>query len=144
MRYILTIAFAFIALNSIFAQSNDSKKGTIKVRKPYNHEFYIELDTALVFTKGNLLDFIEKKIVYTPDMKQGARECTVWVSCIVDESGNVTFVDLKKGCDAAYDKEAMRVISSLKGFKPLMKNNKSYAAKFDIPVKFKKEVGTKH
>ncbi|MEI7597575.1 MAG: hypothetical protein WCK02_17650 [Bacteroidota bacterium] len=120
------------------SQVSDYKKGTIKVRKPHEQEFYIEIDTALIFKKGNLLKYIEKTIVYTPELKKevSAKPCTVWVSCIVDETGKVIFAELKKKSSSYASKEALRVILGLKDFIPLKQGNKCYSSKFDIPVKF--------
>ena len=134
MKKIFLLFIVFALNNTINAQ--DYKRGKIKVRKPYQQEFYLQIDTALIFTKGNLADYIQSKIVYTPEIKKAVTNCIVWISCIVDEIGDVTFVELKKGCDPILSKEALRVISQLKGFKPLIKDNKKYAVRFDVPVKF--------
>ena len=129
---LLSLAFAF----QTFAQTKDYEKGTLKVRKPYQHEFFLDIDTTLIFTKGNLADYIKSKIIYTPELNKALTNCTTWVSSIVDETGNVTFAETKKSCNPVLDKEAIRIISALKGFKPLVKNNKKFAVRFDIPVKF--------
>lgn len=136
------VVFSFMLLFFIpfhtFSQNNDYKKGTIKVRKPHQQEFFIEIDSTLAFKKGNLLNYIEKAIFYSPELKKeiATKSCIVWVSCIVDENGKVIFAELKKKGSPLANKEALRIVLGLKDFIPLKQNNKYYSTKFDIPVKF--------
>ncbi|MBU0487931.1 MAG: energy transducer TonB [Bacteroidetes bacterium] len=112
------------------------KEGTIKVRKPTQLNFFVDIKEIPVYLNGNLNNDIQNVIVYPAKAKKDGVEGIVMVYCIIDAAGNVENVELKRGVHPDLDKEALRVVMQLSPFVAHRENEKKIAARFVIPVKF--------
>jgi periplasmic protein TonB len=112
------------------------KVGVITVRKTQQINFFIDIKEIPEYSNGSLEAEISKLIRYP---KNVSAEGIVVVYCIVDKTGEVTHAEVKKGVHPELDKEAVRLIYSLKKFKPYTKNEKLYDVRFEIPIQFSKK-----
>jgi protein TonB len=60
----------------------------------------------------------------------------VYVTFIVDSSGNVTKATIARGIDSALDKEALRVINSLPKWTPGKQRGKPVSVSYTVPINF--------
>ncbi|MCA1750724.1 MAG: energy transducer TonB [Flavobacteriales bacterium] len=85
--------------------------------------------------------FISQEIRYPEEAKKKKAEGTVYVEYIIEESGEVTNVQLMGGMgrnvDESLNHEAVRVVSSLPQMKPGRKNGKAVRVKQTLPIRFR-------
>ncbi|ACF14193.1 TonB family protein [Chloroherpeton thalassium ATCC 35110] len=93
----------------------------------------VEKDVEL---EGGLAAIV-KKIVYPETAKNLKIEGLVVARVYVDESGNLTRIDLLKTAHELLDEEAIRVLSEEAIFKPAKAGNKDVAGALTVPIKFK-------
>jgi periplasmic protein TonB len=79
---------------------------------------------------------IQSKIVYPEIAKRAGVEGKVYVKAFVDESGNVTKVEIQKGIGAGCDEAAMKAVKETK-FKPGKQRGKPVRVQVSIPVVFR-------
>ncbi len=79
---------------------------------------------------------IQSKIVYPEIAKRAGVEGKVYVKAFVDESGNVTKVEVQKGIGAGCDEAAMKAVKETK-FKPGKQRGKPVKVQVSIPVVFR-------
>ncbi len=60
----------------------------------------------------------------------------VYVSYIVGKDGKVRDVKVVRGADPFLDKEAVRVVKTLNGYKPGKQRGKPVPVQFTIPIRF--------
>jgi len=58
----------FLLYGSTKAQNTDPKKGVIKIRKPYQQEFFIKIDSMLTYNKGDITQITSEQINYSQDI----------------------------------------------------------------------------
>lgn len=83
-----------------------------------------------------LLKFIGENVEYPQIAKENGITGTVYVSYVVDKDGNVVEVELARGVDHFLDKEALRVVKKLKGYKAGKQRGKPVRVMFTIPIRF--------
>ncbi len=83
-----------------------------------------------------LLGYINKSVEYPPIAKENGITGVVYVSYIVDKTGNVTDVKVVRGADPFLDKEAVRVVKTIKGYKPGKQRGKPVPVQFTIPIRY--------
>ncbi len=132
---ILTISF-FLSPLLILSQSTDSKKGTIKVRKPKPAEFYVEIDYTPEYKNGNLQDAIYGNMEYPKEAKNRGIGGIVIVEVITTSQGQITWAKVKDGVEASLDAEALRLVKNLQNFKPVVIEGRAVPVQFTIPIKF--------
>ncbi|MGB0916504.1 MAG: energy transducer TonB [Flavobacteriales bacterium] len=85
---------------------------------------------------GGLLKYIAENVEYPPIAKENGITGVVYVSYIVDKSGNIKDVKVVRGADSFLDKEAVRVVKTIKGYKPGKQRGKPVPVQFTIPIRF--------
>ncbi len=85
----------------------------------------------------SLYKFLGGNLRYPAIDRRNGTEGTVFVQFIIDEIGNVTDVEVFRGISATLDKEAVRVIMSMKKWKPGSQNGQPISIKMILPIKFK-------
>ena len=90
-----------------------------------------------------LMNFIQHNLKYPQYAMENNIQGKVVVGFVVDTSGNVTKVSIKKGVSPDLDKEAMRVIKLLTKFKPSMQQGKPRSTHMMIPIIFKQALPDK-
>jgi protein TonB len=90
------------------------------------------------FPGGNeaLLKYIMEHIVYPPDAVANGIQGTVYLRFVVSSTGEVTRVEVTRSVDPLLDNEALRVISSLPGWKPGKQDGNPVPVWYSVPVVF--------
>ncbi len=83
-----------------------------------------------------LKKFIAENLNYPADAK-GKITGMVTVNFVIDKEGNIVNPKVSKSVYPSMDKEALRVVKLIKGWKPAMQNGKPVACKVSLPVIFK-------
>lgn len=83
-----------------------------------------------------LFKFLGNNTKYPEIPKQNGVSGVVYVSFVVDKTGQVTDVKVVRGVDPYLDKEAVRVVSSLKNYKPGKQRGKPVAVAYTLPIRF--------
>lgn len=103
----------------------------------YNKEFVVvEIPPAFEGGQQGLIKFINKNTRYPSADRRLGTQGTVYVSFVVDKDGNVRDVKVARGISATCDKEAMRVISMMKGWSPGVQNKHNVAVRMTLPIRF--------
>ncbi|MCD8528692.1 MAG: energy transducer TonB [Chitinophagales bacterium] len=88
-------------------------------------------------TNQAIYKYVDENKVYPPKAIENDIQGKVFVSFVVDETGNVTNIEIKKGVDALLDEAAINVVKSLPKFIPGKQRGKPVKVNFVIPVNFK-------
>lgn len=83
-----------------------------------------------------LLNYINKYSRYTELAKEYKINGTIYVSFVVDESGNVVDTKIERGIGYGMDEMLASVIKNLPDFSPAMQNNQIVKVRLMLPVKF--------
>ncbi len=60
----------------------------------------------------------------------------VYVSFVIDETGNITNVHLLRGVDTSLDNEALRVVQTMPNWKPGKQGGKPVKVRYSLPIQF--------
>lgn len=85
---------------------------------------------------GALLKYIAENVEYPAIAKENGITGVVYVSYIVDKDGSIKDVKVVRGADPFLDKEAIRVVKTLKGYSPGKQRGKPVPVQFTIPIRF--------
>ena len=101
-------------------------------------DFFTIVEDMPSFPGGDaaLLKYIAEHVEYPPIAKENGITGVVYVSYIVDKDGSIKDVKVVRGADPFLDKEAARVVKSLKGYKPGKQRGKPVPVQFTIPIRF--------
>lgn len=83
-----------------------------------------------------MMKFIVKHTRFPSSARRLLTQGTVFVSFVVNSEGNVVDVKVVRGISADCDKEAARVIASMKGWKAGMQNHRAVSVRMTVPIKF--------
>jgi protein TonB len=101
-------------------------------------DFFTIVEDMPAFPGGDaaLLKYIASNVEYPPIAKENGITGVVYVSYIVDKDGSIKDVKVVRGADPFLDKEAVRVVKTLKGYKPGKQRGKPVPVQFTIPIRF--------
>jgi len=101
-------------------------------------DFFTIVEDMPSFPGGDaaLLKYIAENVTYPPIAKENGITGVVYVSYVVDKDGSIKDVKVVRGADPFLDKEAMRVVKTLKGYKPGKQRGKPVPVQFTIPIRF--------
>lgn len=101
-------------------------------------ETFLKVEKMPEYPGGDyaLLKFIAENVEYPQIAKENGISGTVYVTYVVDQQGNVVEVELTRGVDRFLDKEALRVIEKLKGYKAGEQRGKPVRVMFTVPIRF--------
>jgi len=83
-----------------------------------------------------LLKYISRNSIYPGEAKISGKEGRVIVRFCVTETGDVDLVSVIKSVDPDLDAEAVRVVSTLSGFRPAMQGGKPVPVWYSVPITF--------
>jgi protein TonB len=86
-----------------------------------------------------MIRFISKNIHYPAAARVTGQEGTVYIRFVVNSLGQVVDVEVLKGVNAMLDREAMRVVTLMKRWKPGSQNNTPVNVRMVLPIKFQLE-----
>lgn len=106
--------------------------------EPAEPDFFTIVEDMPSFPGGDaaLLKYIAEHVEYPSIAKENGITGVVYVSYIVDKDGSVKDVKVVRGADPFLDKEAVRVVKTLKGYKPGKQRGKPVPVQFTIPIRF--------
>jgi len=106
---------------------------------PTRDNTFITVEQMPQFPGGqdSLLSFIRQNLIYPEKASDKGIQGKVLVSFIVDKSGKVRDVELKRGVDPLLDAEALRVIRLLPHWVPGMQDGKAVNVSYVLPLNFK-------
>ncbi|MCF0207023.1 MAG: energy transducer TonB [Bacteroidales bacterium] len=84
-----------------------------------------------------LLKYIAENTKYPPIAKENGVSGKVYVEFVIDKTGSVTKVSVKRGVDPALDAEAIRVVKSIPKWKPGKQRGKAVPVTYMLPINFK-------
>ena len=84
-----------------------------------------------------MMKFIVKHTHFPSSARRLGTQGIVYVSFVVDREGNVVEVKVARGISADCDKEAVRVISMMRGWKAGMQNHRPVSVRMTLPINFK-------
>lgn len=101
-------------------------------------DFFTIVEDMPQFPGGDaaLLKYIAEHVEYPPIAKENGITGVVYVSYIVDRDGSIKDVKVVRGADPFLDKEAKRVVTTLRGYKPGKQRGKPVPVQFTIPIRF--------
>lgn len=83
-----------------------------------------------------LLGYLAKNLEYPRMAIENNITGTVYVTYVVDKHGNVGDVEVARGVHPVLDKEAVRVVKTLKGYKAGKQRGKPVQVQFTVPIHF--------
>lgn len=106
---------------------------------PTRDNTFITVEQMPQFPGGqdSLLSFIRQNLIYPEKASDKGIQGKVLVSFIVDKSGKVRDVELKRGVDPLLDTEALRVIRLFPHWVPGMQDGKAVNVSYVLPLNFK-------
>lgn len=126
-KNIIIIVFLFIS-NFLYSQLDSSATDKWMV-------FSIERMPQYAGGEDGLLRFIDAQINYD-SIGQIKTEQIVFISCLVDTSGNTLSHFVLKGTREDLNKEALRVTRLIKFEKPALQKGRPIEVKYTIPITF--------
>lgn len=121
----------------------DMETEIIEIEEPVEEEsnepdFFTIVEDMPSYPGGDaaLLKYIAQNVEYPAIAKENGITGVVYVSYIVDRDGSIKDVKVVRGADPFLDKEAVRVVKTLKGYKPGKQRGKPVPVQFTIPIRF--------
>lgn len=132
----------YIAQDSVDESISNLNSNRAKIKKhvhqkKHNEEKVYEVVEQMPSFPGGqeaLMTYINHNIKY-PDEDCG--QGRVVVSFIVEKDGSITNATIRRSVDSAFDREALRVISSMPKWIPGKNNGRKVRVRFNVPVQFK-------
>ena len=106
-------------------------------QKKHNDEKVYEVVEQMPYFPGGvtaLMTYINNNIKYPDEVCGQGR---VIVSFVVEKDGSITNATIRRSVDPAFDREALRVVSSMPKWIPGKNNGRKVRVRFNVPVQFK-------
>ena len=102
-------------------------------------EIFFIVEDMPTFKGRGLLGFrnwVIKHLEYPSIAAENGISGTVYVTFVVEPTGNISNIEILRGVDPALDKEAIRVIKSCPKWEPGKQRGKPVRVAFNFPIKF--------
>jgi protein TonB len=86
--------------------------------------------------EGALRQYLANAVKYPVIALENNIQGKVYVTFVIDETGNIASVDLLRSVDVSLDNEALRVVRSLPKWKPGKQGGKPVKVRFSVPIQF--------
>lgn len=105
----------------------------------------IEIDTIVDFAEfapeypggdAAMLNFIAKRVKYTPRAKDAGAEGYVGVSFVVEKDGSISNINLDRPLHRDLDKMVIKAVEEMPHWKPGVSQGQHVRTRFRLPVKF--------
>lgn len=83
-----------------------------------------------------LINYLSQNIDYPVIAQENGISGKVFVSFVIDETGNILNVELIRGVDPSLNKEAIRVVTSMPKWQPGMQAGKAVKVRYSVPINF--------
>ena len=132
----------YIAQDSVDESISNLNSNRAKIKKhvhqkKHNEEKVYEVVEQMPSFPGGqeaLMTYINNNIKYPDEVCGQGR---VIVSFVVEKDGSITNATIRRSVDPAFDREALRVISSMPKWIPGKNNGRKVRVRFNVPVQFK-------
>jgi len=84
-----------------------------------------------------LMKYLQSNMKYPAEARENAIQGKVIVKFVVNEMGRVENAIVVRGIGAGCDKEALRVVNAMKGWKPGMMHGKAVKVYYTLPITFR-------
>jgi TonB family protein len=88
---------------------------------------------------NEMFKFLSENVKYPEGSRLKSVEGTVYVGFVVDRTGNIVDIKIKRGVSKLLDKEAMRVVKSMPKWKAGKQEDELVRVAYTLPIKFKLE-----
>jgi protein TonB len=88
-------------------------------------------------TQQEIMRYIARNTKYPPIAKENNITGRVFISFVVDKTGEVIKVKILRGVDKYLDAEAVRVVGTMPTFKPGKQRGKAVNVQYNVPINFK-------
>ena len=129
----------FIILYLIFFSNFSYSSSFTNVVVINNDSVYEQVDVFPEFVGGMeaMTSYIQERMVYPKEAIANKETARVFVEFIVDKSGSVKDVQLKRQGKKYFDDEAIRVVSEMPKWKAGLLNGKYVNTRLVLPIVFK-------
>lgn len=135
----MKLLFIVIFFSFTYLFSTAQKDSTQVDNKNLEETTFIVVEQMPEYPGGNLelRKHIAMNMEYPQQALSNGITGTIYVRFIVSKTGNVENIEIVRGIDPLLNNEAIRVIKTLKQFKPGMQGGKPVNVWFTIPISFK-------
>ncbi|HPH81316.1 MAG TPA: energy transducer TonB [Flavobacteriales bacterium] len=101
-------------------------------------QIFTIVETMPEFPGGEekLFEYLGKNIKYPAMARENGITGTVYVTFVVEGSGEISDVKKLRGIGGGCDEEAIRVVRSMPSWKPGKQNGKTVRVQYNLPIKF--------
>ena len=119
-----------------YIQKNNYLEVIGDLRTAEGNEIVDKLDRKPMFPNGNrgVSEYIGKNFRLPADV--GKIKGRVLVKFVVNKDGDITYAEIVESLEPKIDKEAIRVIKSMKNWIPARMDNKTFGVLFRQPIQF--------
>ena len=86
--------------------------------------------------ESSLLKFLGSNVKYPVIAQENGIQGKVYVSFVINETGNIDDVCIVRGVDNSLDNEALRVVRSMPKWKPGKQDGKTVKVRYNVPIFF--------
>lgn len=128
IKRIILVLFLIVTFTFQINAQENKKQGDV----------YFTVDEMPEYPGGDdaLRKDIAETVKYPEDAKSRGVSGKVYVIFVVNEVGKVVSTEIARGVDPLLDKEALRVVSLLKTWKPGKEDGKAVKVSYTVPIKF--------
>jgi len=87
-----------------------------------------------------LQNFLARTVRYPIEALQKGIQGKVFVNFVIDETGEVTKIQVAKGVHKSLDQEAVRVVQLMPQWTPGMQDGKAVKVSYTVPISFRQEI----
>lgn len=84
----------------------------------------------------SLMEYLGSNIKYPEQAKKEGIHGRVFVSFVIEKSGNVSNVSILRGIGGGCDEESLRVVSEMPDWKPGLQDGKPVRVQYNLPIKY--------
>lgn len=142
----LSIVFSSIITEKVNAQSDASEINSTAINlNPQEEQVFMEVEKMPEYPGGDeaRIKFLVKNIKYPEEARKNGTSGTVYITFIIEKSGEITNVKVLKGVNELLDNEAARVVNLMPAWEPGMLKGKPVRVQFNMPIQFNLDKGAK-
>jgi len=101
-------------------------------------ETFVIVEDPPLFPGGDIgrMNFLQNNIRYPKEARNMGIQGTVYVSYVIDKTGEVTDIRILRGIGGGCDEEAIRVVKLMPKWKPGTQKGNPVRVRFNMPIKF--------
>ena len=119
-----------------FPEKNTTTKNEVEIKDDSTPFYTVNEAPVYLDGKRELPNYISRTAKYPAEAMKAKVQGNVLVQFIVEKDGSVSHPEVLKSVHPALDAEAIRVVSTLKGFTPGKQNGEAVRCYYQIPVPF--------